>query len=73
MNLLKVFKDPDLARKLSAAIVKAADGRSFSIMEVCGGQTHTIYKYKLREMLPPGLRSGHLPGIGRGGDRFHFR
>jgi len=62
MNLLKVFKDPDLARKLSAAIVKAADGRSFSIMEVCGGQTHTIYKYKLREMLPPGLRLISGPG-----------
>jgi hydrogenase expression/formation protein HypD len=31
-------------------------------MEVCGGQTHTIYKYKLREMLPPSLRLVSGPG-----------
>lgn len=31
-------------------------------MEVCGGQTHTIYKYKLREILPPNLRLVSGPG-----------
>jgi hydrogenase expression/formation protein HypD len=31
-------------------------------MEVCGGQTHVIYKYRLREMLPPGLRLVSGPG-----------
>ena len=31
-------------------------------MEVCGGQTHTIYKYKLREMLPSSLRLVSGPG-----------
>jgi hydrogenase expression/formation protein HypD len=62
MNLLKDFKDPELARKLSAAIADTIGNRAFSIMEVCGGQTHTIYKYKLREMLPPNLRLVSGPG-----------
>ena len=55
MNLLSDFKNPELAQKLAAAIAETAGDRQFSIMEVCGGQTHTIYKYRLREMLPPGL------------------
>ncbi|MEA2067569.1 MAG: hydrogenase formation protein HypD [Verrucomicrobiota bacterium] len=62
MNLLKDFKDPELARKLSAAIADTIGDRPFSIMEVCGGQTHTIYKYRLREMLPPSLRLVSGPG-----------
>jgi hydrogenase expression/formation protein HypD len=62
MNLLNDFKNPELARNLSAAIAEATGDRRFSIMEVCGGQTHTIYKYKLREMLPPGLRLVSGPG-----------
>lgn len=62
MNLLKDFKNPELARKLSSAIAEAVRDRPFTIMEVCGGQTHTIYKYKLREMLPPNLRLVSGPG-----------
>ncbi len=62
MNLLKDFKDPALAKKLSAAIAEPVGERSFSIMEVCGGQTHTIYKYRLREMLPESLRLVSGPG-----------
>ncbi|VGO20567.1 hydrogenase formation protein HypD [Pontiella sulfatireligans] len=62
MNLLKDFKNPVLARKLSAAIAETVGDRPFSIMEVCGGQTHTIYKYRLREMLPPNLRLVSGPG-----------
>lgn len=62
MNLLKDFRDPKLARKLSAAIAEGVGERPFSIMEVCGGQTHTIYKYKLREMLPANLRLVSGPG-----------
>lgn len=62
MNLLNDFRNAELARKLSAAIADAVGDRAFSIMEVCGGQTHTIYKYKLREMLPPSLRLVSGPG-----------
>ena len=62
MNLLTGFKDPVLAKKLSLAIEKTVGKRPFRIMEVCGGQTHTIYKYKLREMLPANLRLVSGPG-----------
>ena len=62
MNLLHDFKNPELARKLSRAIAETVGDRPFSIMEVCGGQTHTIYKYKLREMLPANLRLVSGPG-----------
>lgn len=62
MNLLNDFKNPKLARKLSQAIAETVGERPYSIMEVCGGQTHTIYKYKLREMLPPNLRLVSGPG-----------
>jgi len=62
MNLLDDFKNPGLARKLSAAIADTVGDRPFSLMEVCGGQTHTIYKYKLRELLPSSLRLVSGPG-----------
>ncbi len=62
MNLLKDFKNPELAKKLSGAIADTVGDQPFSIMEVCGGQTHTIYKYKLREMLPSNLRLVSGPG-----------
>ena len=62
MSLLQAYRNPELARKLSAEIAALLGDRSFSIMEVCGGQTHTIYKYKLREMLPPNLRLVSGPG-----------
>ena len=62
MNLLNDFKNPELARKLSRAITDTVGDRPFSIMEVCGGQTHTIYKYKLRGMLPSNLRLVSGPG-----------
>lgn len=62
MNLLSDYKNPRLAKKLSAAIAEATGDRPFSIMEVCGGQTHTIYKYRLREMLPDNLRLVSGPG-----------
>jgi hydrogenase expression/formation protein HypD len=62
MNLLNDFRNPELARKISAAIAGTVGDRPFSIMEVCGGQTHTIYKYRLREMLPSTLRLVSGPG-----------
>ena len=62
MNALKAYRDPALARKLAAAIAAVVGDRPFRVMEVCGGQTHTIYKYRLREMLPPNLRLVSGPG-----------
>jgi len=59
---LEDFRNPELARNLVGAIHKAMPEGAFTIMEVCGGQTHTIYKYRLRELLPEGLRLISGPG-----------
>ena len=60
------FRNPELAKKLVGAIHKALStdpgSRNFTVMEVCGGQTHTIYKYRLRELLPKNLRLISGPG-----------
>ena len=40
----------------------AATTRSWTVMEVCGGQTHAIVRWGLDQLLPPGLRLIHGPG-----------
>lgn len=56
------FRDPSLARSLAAEIHAIPLDRPIRIMEVCGGQTHTIYRYRLRDLLPPGIRLVSGPG-----------
>ena len=43
-------------------ITKRTATRPWTLMEVCGGQTHTIVKYGIDEILPPGLELVHGPG-----------
>jgi len=62
VDLFKNFRNPAMARKVSAEILSCAGSRRISIMEVCGGQTHTIYKYRLRDLLPPTIRLVSGPG-----------
>ena len=47
----------DLAGRLAAAA-----RRPWTLMEVCGGQTHTIVRWGIDQLLPPGLRLIHGPG-----------
>jgi len=43
MKYIDEFRDGDLARQLAAAIAREADtGRSYNLMEFCGGHTHAI-------------------------------
>src|SRR5207247_7130359 len=49
------------AQKLADAIARAVT-RSWTIMEVCGGQTHTIVKYGIDRVLPPEVELVHGPG-----------
>ena len=39
------YRDPAAARSLVAHIAELAGPRSFKFMEVCGGHTHTIFRY----------------------------
>src|SRR5207247_6301201 len=49
------------AQKLADAIARAVT-RPWTIMEVCGGQTHTIVKYGVDRVLPPQVELVHGPG-----------
>ena len=46
------YRDPKAAAQLRQAIRRATT-QPWTIMEVCGGQTHTIVKYGIDELLPP--------------------
>ena len=61
MKYLDEYRDPVAAHKLVRAIEDITT-RSWTIMEVCGGQTHTIVKYGIDEMLPAGIELVHGPG-----------
>src|SRR6266851_840400 len=61
MKYLDEYRDAAAARKLTTAIAKTVT-RPWTIMEVCGGQTHTIVKYGIDRVLPPGLELVHGPG-----------
>src|SRR5437868_15348846 len=55
------YRDPAAARRLADAIARTVT-RPWVLMEVCGGQTHTIVKYGIDHILPPGLELVHGPG-----------
>src|SRR5271167_3675966 len=61
MKYLDEYRDTEAARKLIAAIARTVT-RPWTIMEVCGGQTHTIVKYGIDRFLPPGVELVHGPG-----------
>ena len=61
MKFLDEYRDAALARKLAATIARTVT-RPWTLMEVCGGQTHAIVKFGLDELLPPGLTLVHGPG-----------
>jgi hydrogenase expression/formation protein HypD len=57
------FRDAALGRTLAGEIVNAVEpGRHVKIMEVCGGHTHSIYKYGVDDLLPENVELVHGPG-----------
>ncbi len=61
MKFVDEYRDPAAAKAVSAAIHKLVT-RPWTIMEVCGGQTHTILKSGLEELLPDKVTLVHGPG-----------
>src|SRR5437660_3301998 len=61
MKYVDEYRDTESARKLAAAIARTVT-RPWTIMEVCGGQTHTIVKYGIDQVLPPSIDLVHGPG-----------
>ncbi|MGW4892032.1 hydrogenase formation protein HypD [Kitasatospora sp. NPDC004240] len=61
MRYLEEFQNPELAGGLLADI-RAAVTRPWALMEVCGGQTHTIIRHGIDQLLPEGVELIHGPG-----------
>lgn len=61
MKYLDEYRDADLTRKLLAEI-RYTVTQPWKIMEVCGGQTHSIIKSGLDQLLPPEIDLVHGPG-----------
>ena len=61
MKYIDEYRDADLARRLLAELQKDAT-RPWTLMEVCGGQTHSIMKSGLDQMLPSQITLVHGPG-----------
>src|SRR5438132_14230775 len=61
MKYLDEYRDGAAARKLAEAIARIVS-RPWTLMEVCGGQTHTIVKYGIDRVLPPQVELVHGPG-----------
>jgi hydrogenase expression/formation protein HypD len=61
MRFLDEYRDARIARALAAEIHQRVT-QPWVLMEICGGQTHTIMRYGLDELLPKGLELVHGPG-----------
>src|SRR3974377_2345155 len=61
MKYMDEYRDARLVLALAAEI-RARITRACVLMEVCGGQTHTIMKYGLQDLLPPEVEFVHGPG-----------
>ncbi len=61
MKFLNEYRDPALARKLLEEIEELAT-HPWNIMEICGGQTHSLVKNGILSVLPENIRMLHGPG-----------
>ena len=61
MKYIDEFNDPELAKRLLDDI-HATTTRPWAMMEVCGGQTHSIIRHGLDQLLPDGIELIHGPG-----------
>jgi len=61
MKYLDEYRDPDAAAGYARALARITT-RPWTLMEVCGGQTHSIVKFGVDELLPEGVTLVHGPG-----------
>jgi hydrogenase expression/formation protein HypD len=61
MKYLNEFRNGEIAQRMAREIRQVVT-RPWKIMEVCGGQTHSIIKNGIDQMLPPGIEMVHGPG-----------
>ncbi|MFN0149360.1 MAG: hydrogenase formation protein HypD [bacterium] len=61
MKFLDEYRNPVAAREIARQLA-AVTTRPWTLMEVCGGQTHAIVRFGVDELLPAGIRLLHGPG-----------
>jgi hydrogenase expression/formation protein HypD len=63
MKFVDEFRDPRLIEKALAEIADLAKSkRHYRVMEICGGHTHSIFRFGLNDLLPPNVELIHGPG-----------
>ena len=61
MKLVDEFREAGAVQQLAAALRRATT-RPWTLMEVCGGQTHALLRFGIDRLLPPELELIHGPG-----------
>lgn len=63
MRFVDEFRAPEVIAKASEEIRRLADPhRHYRFMEVCGGHTHAIYRFGIKDLLPANIELVHGPG-----------
>jgi len=63
MRFVDEFRSPELISKTAEEIRRLAGSeRHYQMMEVCGGHTHAIYRFGLKDILPENIELIHGPG-----------
>lgn len=63
MKFVDEFREPGVIGKAAEEIRRLADPQKhYRIMEVCGGHTHAIYRFGLKDLLPSNIELVHGPG-----------
>jgi hydrogenase expression/formation protein HypD len=63
MKFVDEFREPELINKAVDEIRRLANpSRHYRLMEVCGGHTHAIYRFGLKDILPENIELIHGPG-----------
>src|SRR3954454_8644559 len=61
MKYIDEFRNPQIAHRVVEQITRRVT-REWTMMEICGGQTHTLVRYGFEEMLPAKINLVHGPG-----------
>jgi hydrogenase expression/formation protein HypD len=61
MKYIDEYRDERLVRKIVADLARRVTG-PWVLMEICGGQTHTLMRYGIDELVPPQIELVHGPG-----------
>ena len=63
MRYVDEFRDGAIAKRMATELARRVrPGRTYRLMEFCGGHTHALWRWGLAELLPPQIEMIHGPG-----------